>query len=485
MKKLATRSAFLGLILVAHTAHAQTVSVPAPVADTQISVYSDGLSVVSEQRRVLLGTAGQMVSLPHLPEALNMSSLSIAIGTEPANSITIRQDTLSPQGLLARSVGQEISWLVPVGDSGAEREIRGILVNVDGGLILKVGDRYEAMPPNGRLALDRLPDGMTGGLEIQAEPKANLSGEQLVDIRYVTPNLSWSADYTAVLNADQSSLTLSGHYLITNVTDRDYTQAVLRLVAGETNRVAPMRKEMLVQRAQPAAMMSVAQDSAAGGPPREATLGDVHIYDVPGVTDLPRDLTVRRSLQNPVTLPVTMKYRLDGSGMVHPGQSGTEEGLWPSVRLSFEIDKDGALAKALPAGPVRVYGALAEDGPTAPAVILGEDMISHLPIGATAELSLGQAFDVTAARKVISYETTGVGQDHRPDPYRATHEITLKNGRHTAVEVTLVESLYGQKWSISDASIEPEAKAADSVRWIVPVPAQGETVLTYTVRVTP
>ncbi|HAJ22823.1 MAG TPA: DUF4139 domain-containing protein, partial [Rhodospirillaceae bacterium] len=115
----------------------------------------------------------------------------------------------------------------------------------------------------------------------------------------------------------------------------------------------------------------------------------------------------------------------------------------------------------------------------------GEDMISHLPIGATAELSLGQAFDVTAARKVISYETTGVGQDHRPDPYRATHEITLKNGRDTAVEVTLVESLYGQKWSISDASIEPEAKAADSVRWIVPVPAQGETVLTYTVRVTP
>ncbi|MDF1750223.1 MAG: DUF4139 domain-containing protein, partial [Alphaproteobacteria bacterium] len=454
MNKPTALSAFLGLMLFAPAVHAQT-SVPAPVADSQISVYSDGLSVVSEQRSVVLDGTDQMVLLPHLPEGLDMSSLSVAIGNVSAGSVTIRQDTLSPQSLLMRSVGKEISWLVPVGDSGAEREIRGTLINVDGGLILKVGDRYEAMPPNGRLALDSLPEGMTGGLEIVAVPAAGLSGDQPVALRYVTPSLTWSADYTAALNPDQTTLTLSGHYLITNGTDRNYTNATLRLVAGETNRVAPMRKELMVQRAQPTMSMAVAQDSAAGGGPMEATLGDVHVYDVAGTVDLPSTLSVRRSLQDPVTLPVTMKYRLEGNGMVHPGQPSLMEGLRPTVRLSFENTKDGPLSKALPAGPVRVYGALAEDGPTAPSVILGEDYISHLPVGGTAELALGQAFDVTASRKVVSYETTGVGQDRRADPYQATHEITLKNGRKNPVEIELIEGLYGQKWSISDASIKP------------------------------
>lgn len=463
-------------------AFAQSVADPAPGA--AISVYADGLSVIRETRRTELSAAGEAVSLPGLPQSLDWSTLSVAIDGAPADSIRIRQDDLSPQSLLRRSIGQEVTWLVPAGDSGAEREIRGTLVNVDGGVILKVGNRYEAMPA-GRLALDALPAGMTGGLEVTAISTA-AKGDHTVSLGYVAPDLSWSADYEAALLPDESGLVLSGQYQITNGTDAGFDDAVIRLVAGETNRVrnGAGRPEMMAM----ATMDSAASMKSAprAAPPQPVSLGDVHVYDVEGRVDLPAGQTVRRVLLAPVTVPAEKVYRLGGSGMVHPGQPlRVQDGLRPEVTIKFENASDGPLAKILPAGPVRVYGALAEDSDMAPRVVLGEDRLSHLPVGGDTELRLGRAFDVTAERQVVEYETTGVAQHRHLYPYRATHEITLKNGRDEPVSVEVTEFLSAQNWEIVEESQPHESQDASNAIWNVEIPAKGETVLRYTVRVQP
>ncbi|MDW3205756.1 MAG: DUF4139 domain-containing protein [Alphaproteobacteria bacterium] len=462
-------------------AYAQSVAEPAPGA--AISVYADGLSVIRESRAADVPAAGAGISLPGLPQSLDWSTLSVSIGGTPADSIHIRQDDLSPQSLLRRSIGREITWLVPAGDSGAEREIRGTLVNVDGGIVLKVGDRFEAMP-DGRLALKELPAGMTGGLEVTAVSGAT-AGNHPVSLGYVAPNLAWSADYEAVLLPDESGLVLSGQYQITNGTDAGFQEAAIRLVAGETNRAqgGPRPEMMAMATMDSAASMKSAPRAA---PPQPASLGDVHVYDIDGRVDLPAGETVRRVLLAPVAVPAEKIYRLSGSGLVHPGQPmRLQDGLRPEVNIRFENAEDGPLAKILPAGPVRVYGALAEDSEASPRVILGEDRLSHLPVGGDAELRLGRAFDVTAERQVVDYETTGVAEHRHLHPYRATHEITLKNGRDEAVTVEMTEHLSAQSWEITDASLTPESRDAGSAVWNITIPAKGETVLRYTVRVQP
>lgn len=462
---------------------AQTVADPAPGA--AISVYADGLSVIRETRMAELTAAGDGISLPGLPQSLDWSTLSVAVGGTPADSIRIRQDDLSPQSLLRRSIGQDVTWLVPAGDSGAEREIRGTLVNVDGGIVLKVGDRFEAMP-DGRLALDSLPAGMTGGLEVTATTAAG-AGSHTVTLGYVAPNLAWSADYEAVLLPDESGLVLSGQYQITNGTDAGFEDAAIRLVAGETNRAyGGPRPEMMAMATMDGAASMKSAPRAAPPPPQSASLGDVHVYDVEGRVDLPAGETVRRVLLAPVTVPAEKVYRLSGSGLVHPGQPmRLQDGLRPEVTIRFENAEDGPLAKILPAGPVRVYGALAEDSDSAPRVILGEDRLAHMPVGEEAELQLGRAFDVTVERQVIDYETTGVAEHRHLYPYRATHEITLKNGRDEAVTVELTEHLSAQGWDITESSLAPASRDAGSAVWNVAIPAKGETVLRYTVRVQP
>lgn len=161
------------------------------------------------------------------------------------------------------------------------------------------------------------------------------------------------------------------------------------------------------------------------------------------------------------------------------------EGLRPTVTLSFVNAEKGPLGRALPAGPVRVFGALAADAPDAPAVILGEDRVGHLPVGATVKLALGRAFDVTASRKVTGYKVTGSAAKPWLAPHRASHEITVSNGRDEPVVVKLVETLQARKWEIRDASLAPQSTEAGRAIWMVPVPAKGQTVLTYSVDLTP
>jgi hypothetical protein len=480
MTRTAFLAAALSLPLFVAGAHAQEIEAP-PAPGAAISVYANGLSVVTEHRAAVAPGGPVAVALPDLPVGLDIDTLTVRVGAESAGTVSARRDVLSQESLLRRSLGREIVWLVPVGDSGAEREIRGTLVGYQGGLVLRVGDRYEAMPP-GRLALDALPPGMIGGLEVFAAA-APPAGETPVVARYTVPNLAWSASYEAALPPDAETLTLTGHYRLTNETDTDFEAARLRLVAGEVNRVAP--QPVMMERAAPAAMATMALD-AAPAPPRAASLGDVHVYDLADPIDLPAHQSVKRVLIGPVSVPVEKHYRLTGTGLAqNGGRLGPVEGLRPSVSLTFENAADGPLGTALPAGIVRVLGGLAGDGGDAPAVILGEDGISHLPVGGTAEIALGLAFDVTASRRITDFEFTGGGSNRHQRPYRVVHEIRLKNGRSEAVVVDLRERFHGAPFEIRDASIAPESRDGESAHWKIDIPANGETTLTYTARVTP
>lgn len=480
MKRTVLSAWVLGLSVLSIPAQAHAIEAP-PAPGAAISVYANGLSVVTENRSADVPGGAVSIALPALPTDLDVDTLTVHVGDAAAGTVSVRRDVLSQDSLLRRSLGREIVWLVPVGDSGAEREIRGTLVGYQGGLVLRIDDRFEVMPP-GRLALDALPPGMIGGLEVAAAATP-AAGETPVVARYTVPNLAWSATYEAALPPDADALVLTGYYRLINETDTAFPAARLRLVAGEVNRVAPA-PEMMV-RAAPRAMATMAMDAAPAAP-KQASLGDVHVYDLADPIDLPAHRSVKRVLIGPVSIPVEKRYRLNGTGLVqNGGRSGPVEGLRPAVSLSFDNTLDGPLSTPLPAGTVRVLGALSGDDGTAPAVILGEDRIAHLPIGGTAEIALGRAFDVTAARRVLDYEITGAAANRHQRPYRAVHEITIENGRDETVTVDVVEMFHGQQFDIRDASIPAVERDGVSAGWEIDVPANGERVLTYTVRVTP
>ena len=66
--------------------------------------------------------------------------------------------------------------------------------------------------------------------------------------------------------------------------------------------------------------------------------------------------------------------------------------------------------------------------------------------------------------------------------YESAHEIKIRNQKDTPVTVRVVEPLGGE-WTMVETSIPNRKTAAFESQWDVPVPAGGETVLTYRVRV--
>src|SRR5689334_7519580 len=67
--------------------------------------------------------------------------------------------------------------------------------------------------------------------------KSDFDGEATIQITYFTSGITWSADYIAISDKDESKLDLDGFARITNNSGEEYENAQVRLVVGTINLV--------------------------------------------------------------------------------------------------------------------------------------------------------------------------------------------------------------------------------------------------------
>jgi hypothetical protein len=109
----------------------------------------------------------------------------------------------------------------------------------------------------------------------------------------------------------------------------------------------------------------------------------------------------------------------------------------------------------------------------------GEAARDHSPGGHELRLTAGAAFDVTAKRVQTTYTTR---RDTLRTVATADYSVTLTNAKDSAVTVDVLEQRPGE-WSVLSSSVPGEKLSSTTTRFRVVVPAGGETVLTYRVRV--
>jgi hypothetical protein len=130
----------------------------------------------------------------------------------------------------------------------------------------------------------------------------------------------------------------------------------------------------------------------------------------------------------------------------------------------------------MPAGVARVYK-VTDAGPP---WFIGEDKIEHTPEGATVTLTLGEAFDLTVLRRQTAFMPSGLPQGVSERSW----VIDVKNARDQPATVRLVEVVPGE-WTILAESASHETETANRLVWMLDVPANGATQLTYRIRVQP
>ena len=453
-----------GMVLAAEPVH----DVTSGAADREavaVTVYNDDLALVKERRRVDLPAGLTRLSLREVAAQMRPeTALLRAVTGQPLSLIeqNFDFDLLTPQKLLEKYVGREVTVIRSHPTTGEDRRERATVLAAGDGTVLRFADRIETGVP-GRLAFDSVPSNLRDRPTLSILLEA-AGGKQAVELSYLTGGLSWKADYVANLSTDGKSLDLNGWVTLTNRSGAGFDNATLQLVAGTVNRVRAPEQRLY-------AMPAPSPVAKTMGATQEALM-DYHLYSFERPTSIAENQTKQLALLSASAVPVHREYLLAGNEGYYReryGQIGQK--LKPAVFLEFE-NKGGQLGKPLPAGIVRVY---ARDSKGA-AQFVGEDRIAHTAQNEKLKLRLGEAFDITAERTQTSYKKVA------DNVIETAYRIELRNAKEEAVTVRVQEPLPGD-WEILQESQKHTKESSRVASWNVALPAGGTGMLEYGVRV--
>lgn len=449
-----------------------------------VAIYNDGLALVRESRRVDLAAGENEVALRDVSAQIMSETVSLASVSGDLQLLeqNFDYDLLSEGSLLNKYVGKEV-LVISRNQDGSEKSEKAKLLANNHGVVLQYADRIETgLAHNARLSFAEVPanlrDRPTLNVRLQNQ---TAMGEQVLDLSYLTQGLFWQADYVATLSPDETKLNLSGWVTLNNQSGSRYENALLQLVAGDVNR-APreMRRE---RRMHEEAMMMVAAPAAAM---QEEALFEYHLYTLERPTTIENNQAKQVALLSAAEVPVRKEYRLQGNDYYYYQDNAPEFGDERKVEVYVEFDnkEEAQLGMPLPRGVMRMYKNDSQNR----TLFIGEDRINHTAKNETVRLKLGDAFDIKGLWKHIATEPVNNAQlvgkllGGKGKAYDISVSVLLSNAKKEAVVVKVVEPIPGF-WEVQSESHAHQKVGANLAQWQVPVPAEGKTELTYTVRV--
>ena len=295
-----------------------------------------------------------------------------------------------------------------------------------------------------------------------------------VRLGYFTQGASWNADYSVVLN--RANARISGFASIPSQSIR-VTDAEVQLLAGSVGRSFERREmeQQMMGRIAAAPAEFAAKDMAS-----ESQIGEAHLYTIPGRISLSPGVTSSVALFEPAHTTWERTYVVRGQipwrGMLP--QYGNEENEVP-VGVTYTLKRAAKTPFGdlpLPGGTYRLYQADSAGRQQ----LIGESSAGHTAAGRDLMLTAGSAFDITAKRVQLSYSTR---RDSLRTIATADYKVTISNAKDSAVTVEVLEERQGD-WSVVSSSLPAERVSSTRVRFRVRVPAKGDGVLLYRVRVT-
>ena len=428
-----------------------------------VTVYNQDLALVRELRSIELPKGEFQLEFRDVPSRIDPVTLLVVPAGKSGLELleqNYEYDLMSREKILQKYVGRELSWIQEDGS-----RIQGKLLGMNDGPVFEV-DREVVFEVPGRLALPALPQNLRARPTLVWLAEARKAGTESIETTYLTGGFSWQTDYVLQLDSKGEKADLQAWVTVRNQTGASYRDAKLLLVAGDIHRAAPPTPDKM--------MVFAAEAKARGGESdfQEESLYDYHLYTLQRPTTLLDQQIKQISLFEAAGMQVQRHYRLRSSAQVFRGGWFAAGDQKVDVSYSFENRQENRLGLPLPAGVFRVYGR-SEAGSRQ---LLGEDRIDHTPVKEKVELTVGKAFDIVAER--VRKENVRL-EDNR---YRSTFTVTIRNHKEEDVTVEVSEPV-GGFWTVIESNFQARRVSATELAFDLPVRADGETVLTYTVEV--
>lgn len=464
-----------GVSLCSSLAQAESTTM-SPLTDQTslaVTIYNEDLALVKDSRKLKLNSGLSALSFRDVsaqikPETALLRSLT------PNTSLQVLEqnfdfDLLTPQKLLEKNVGKQVSIIHTNPSTGAETQETATVLSAQDGVVLKIGNRIETGIP-GRIVYPDVPSQLKDRPTLTTQVQYKGTEQSNLELSYLTGGLQWKADYVAELSSKEDVIDLSGWVTLTNTSGTAYPNAKVQLVAGDVNRV----REVI----HPKTMMMRSEAMLADGAmPTEQGLLEYHLYTLPRVTTIADNQTKQVALLSAQHIPAHKELVLAGESDYHQGQyRDIVKKQKVQIYVEFENRESSKLGLSLPKGTMRVY----KKDSDGTAQFVGEDQIDHTPKNDKVRLKLGNAFDVTAER--VQTDFKNLSKQTQSQQYESAYTITLHNAKKEAVTVTVQEPLNGD-WKILSESLPHQKASAHLATWQVSVPAEADTKLSFRIQV--
>jgi len=287
---------------------------------------------------------------------------------------------------------------------------------------------------------------------------------------WFTDGAAWSANYTVILG--RSAARIAGQAEIKSGR-LSVDDAEVQVLAGNVGRAVQAGPVV-------ARYMTMAADArkSAEGAATEEGVGEAHLYTIPGRLTLRPGTSTVAALFEPATAPWERHYTVRGQLPWYGPLPQYGEEDKPPVEVQYVLKRKPGTPfgdAPMPGGVWRLYDADAAGRPQ----LIGEAAGSHTPAGQDVRLTAGSAFDLTAERVQTDYATT---RESNRTIATASYRVTLKSARDSVATVDVIESRQGE-WSLVESSLPAEKLSSTETRFRVRVPAKGQSILTYRVKV--
>lgn len=444
---------------------------------------ANGYAVVRHDRILELKMGRNQLKFTDVAAQIDPTTVWFSSLTDPVGTRVIEQDfqfdLVSTETLLERFIDREIAVERVVGQR--IETLEGRLLSARGGITLQEADgTVRTVPYQAGVKLPQIPGGLITRPTLVWDVTATQAGSHRSRVSYQTAGIGWWTDYNVTLSETGACrLDLGAWVSILNQSGGTYRDAKVKLVAGDVHR-AEFRQQV------PMAAMSKAEremaDEARGF--EEKRFFEYHLYTLVRNADLPDNSTKQIELfpaAKNVSCEKTLVYYGQAGQYYGYGTLQTDRNLGFAsntkidVYLRFRNSESNAMGVPLPAGRVRVAKLDEADGSVE---FIGEDHIDHTAKDTTVQLMLGQAFDVSGSRRQVDFSV-----DSARNTMSETIEVKLRNSKDEPVQVIVKENLYRwTNWKITQASHAWEKQDARTIHLPVQVPANGETVVRYSVR---
>jgi hypothetical protein len=438
--------------------------------DLAVTVYNSDIALVRDVRAIDLTRGTGDLHFMDIAATVNPTTVHFRSLTEPSRVGVLEQnyqyDLLEPEKLLKKYVGRDVTLVRQ--RNGREEEVQAHLVSYNNAPVWRIDGQIVTGLHADHIRFPELPGNLYARPTLIWTLANEGASRHRVEASYLATKLSWNADYVLTVARDDKAGDLDGWVTVQNGSGTAFRNASLQLVAGDLNRV----KQALGR----VAMDSVAEFAApAAQRMAQEAFSDYHLYTLDRKTTINNNETKQVSMLGATSFPVTKRYVVNGQQFYYRNAQHPGAPIKDVVQVFYQLKNEAksGLGEPMPAGIVRVYQADSRGG----LQFVGEDRIDHTPKDETLNLKIGNAFDVVAERKQTDFQRV------TSNVYDVEYEVTLRNHKAAGITVEVNEPI-GGSWRMLNASHKWTKNDAWAAQFLVPVAAEGTTVVKYRVRVT-